>query len=64
MKLRECEMKMSAPAPDYTLEATFMTQDGRVEILRWGQGDYSAEFLDADYSVRGLLEDIMEEINF
>lgn len=49
---------------EYTLEAVLMTQDGRVEILRWGQGDYSAEFLDADYSVRGLLEDIIDELRF
>ena len=47
-----------------TLEAVLMTQDGRVEIWRWGIDDYSAEFIDADYSVRGNLRDIIAEINF
>lgn len=52
------------PATDYTTEATFMTQDGKVEILRWGQDDYSAEFIDADCSVRGSLRDIIAELRF
>lgn len=52
------------PTPDYTKEATFMTQDGAVEVLRWGVDDYSAEFLDADYSVRGSLRDIIAEPRF
>lgn len=55
---------MGTATQDYTLEATFMTQDGRVEILRWGVNDYSAEFIDADYSVRGDLRDIIAEIRF
>lgn len=52
------------PATDYTTEATLMTQDGKVEILRWGVDDYSAEFIDADYSVRGSLRDIIAELRF
>lgn len=49
---------------DYEVVCSFMTRNGKVEILQWGQNDYSAEFLDADYSVRGSLEDIMREIEF
>lgn len=52
------------PATDYTTESTLMTQDGTVEILRWGVDDYSAEFKDADYSVRGSLRDIIAELRF
>lgn len=43
---------------------SFMTRDGMVEILRWGRDDYSAEFHDADYSVRGSFEDVIREIEF
>ena len=55
---------MNDYSTEYTLETTLMTQEGRVEILRWDVDDYSAEFLDADYSVRGSLRDIIAELSF
>lgn len=45
-------------------ETLFRTSRGRVEILRWGADDYSAEFIDEDYSVRGTFRDVIAEIEF
>ena len=55
---------MNDYSTEYTVEATFMTAYGKVEILRWGADDYSAEFIDANYSVRGSLRDIIAELSF
>lgn len=40
------------------------TQDGKtIEIWRWGDNDYSVEFIDDDCSVRGTLLEVMQELD-
>lgn len=44
------------------LETTIRLENETIDILRWGPNDYSAEFYNADCSVRGTMIQIMAEI--
>ena len=46
-----------------TLEATWTIRDKRVELWRYGQNDYSVNFVDDDCSVRGTLLEVAQEID-
>lgn len=54
MTITQEELKM--------LETTIELENETINIMRWGPNDYSAEFYNADCSVRGTMVQIMAEI--
>ena len=46
-----------------TLEMILKNETEEIMIWRFGVNDYSAEFINAECSVRGTLKEIMEEIS-
>lgn len=57
------EVGTENPGDDFRFAGVVALRGEAVEILRWGDDDYSLEFNIGDWSIRGTLADILEELS-